>query len=312
MPAAYKRIITQKERKDDGIECFITPLVPFAERRIIVMKKKVLMLLMIITLSVSMTACGTNKEASKNQQESETDIIETETTEAEIIVTESETEETNEPESQAVEDTAESETDEDIDVVAALGTFDGEKYVNEQLHMTITLPTGWEVMSDEEKYEVLGFGADVMTDAGSISDEQAEQLLQNALPLFSATDSESITDGVYGNVNITAERLTGINKLLISSATDYLDISKQYFLEIEEMDGIPVKYELGDYENVTIGGIEWTLLPLVLDMNNGSIWYTQNIIVTRIDDYTVILVASYLNETQEARISELIGNISFE
>jgi len=39
MPAAYKRRITQKERKDDGIERFITPSVPFAERRIIKMEK---------------------------------------------------------------------------------------------------------------------------------------------------------------------------------------------------------------------------------------------------------------------------------
>jgi len=38
MPVAYKRRITQKERKDDGFERFITPSVPFAERRIIKMK----------------------------------------------------------------------------------------------------------------------------------------------------------------------------------------------------------------------------------------------------------------------------------
>jgi len=37
IPAAYKRRITQKERKDDGFERFITPSVPFAERRIIIM-----------------------------------------------------------------------------------------------------------------------------------------------------------------------------------------------------------------------------------------------------------------------------------
>jgi len=42
MPAAYKRRITQKERKDDGIERFITPSVPFAERRIIKMKSVIL------------------------------------------------------------------------------------------------------------------------------------------------------------------------------------------------------------------------------------------------------------------------------
>jgi len=38
IPAAYKRRITQKERKDDGFERFITPSVPFAERRIIIME----------------------------------------------------------------------------------------------------------------------------------------------------------------------------------------------------------------------------------------------------------------------------------
>jgi len=280
------------------------------------MKKKMLMLLMILTLSVSLAACGTNKEASKSKQESETEVIESDAIESETIETESEAEQTDEPESETVEDTAEnaadSEADEDIDIASVLGTFDGEKYVNEQFHMTITIPIGWEVMSDEEKYEILGFGADIMTDASSITDEQVEQALQSVLSLFLATDSETVTDGINGNIIIAAEKLTGVNKLVISTATNYLDISKAYLEEIEDMNGVPVNYELGDYENVTIGGIEWTLLPMVLDMNNGSIRYTQNLMVTLIDDYAIALTASYLSEAQEARISELIENISFE
>jgi len=56
MPAAYKRRITQKERKEDGIERFTTPSVPFAERRIINMKKICRILILIVLLS-ALTGC---------------------------------------------------------------------------------------------------------------------------------------------------------------------------------------------------------------------------------------------------------------
>lgn len=277
------------------------------------MKRKVLVLLMTLALSVSLAAC-TTKETETDNKETATETVES-VSESESVV--EETEKTEESQSETLEDTAESESEtEEVqveDIVSALGTFDGEKYVNEQFNMTITIPADWEVMSDEEKYEVLGLGADVMGDYNDLSAAQIEQIMQSTLSLFMASDTSSISeDGVSGNVSITAEQITGTNKLIITSAEKYLDASRVYFEQIEELNGVPAKYELGDYEIVTIGGIEWAFLPAVLNVNDGALRYSQDMAVVMIDDYALLLASSYLNEEQEARIADLIANISFE
>jgi len=74
LPAAYKRRITEKNAKGRwSLRCFMTPSVPFAERRIIIMKKLLLFIIGAIIV-MSLAVCSSYKDSPINTKAA-TDVV---------------------------------------------------------------------------------------------------------------------------------------------------------------------------------------------------------------------------------------------
>ena len=126
----------------------------------------------------------------------------------------------------------------------ARGSWDGNVYTNDSLNLTVTVPDGWKIATDEELAAIMGITIDSLTEQG-VSEEFLKA--QNTYEMM----AQDPTNG--SNVIVMAENLT-----VSVGGTSYDEeaYSNVIINTLPEESG----YEFADPKTVTIGGRDYYLL----------------------------------------------------
>lgn len=155
----------------------------------------------------------------------------------------------------------------------ARGSWDGNVYTNDSLNLTVTVPDGWKIATDEELAAIMGITIDSLTEQG-VSEEFLKA--QNTYEMM----AQDPTNG--SNVIVMAENLT-----VSVGGTSYDEeaYSNVIINTLPEESG----YEFADPKTVTIGGRDFYLLQCTA----GEGTLGQDFLFTRIGNHMVSVILSY-------------------
>ena len=155
----------------------------------------------------------------------------------------------------------------------ARGSWDGNVYTNDSLNLTVTVPDGWKIATDEELAAIMGITIDSLTEQG-VSEEFLKA--QNTYEMM----AQDPTNG--SNVIVMAENLT-----VSVGGTSYDEeaYSNVIINTLPEESG----YEFADPKTVTIGGRDYYLLQCTAGEGNLG----QDFLFTRIGNHMVSVILSY-------------------
>ena len=155
----------------------------------------------------------------------------------------------------------------------ARGSWDGNVYTNDSLNLTVTVPDGWKIATDEELAAIMGITIDSLTEQG-VSEEFLKA--QNTYEMMAQ-------DPNYGtNVIVMAENLA-----VSVGGTSYDE--KAYSDVIINTLPAEYGYEFSEPETVTVGDRQYYLVQGVA--KEGALG--QDFLFTRIGNHMVSVILSY-------------------
>jgi hypothetical protein len=259
------------------------------------MKKKRWICFVAAAVAAAMTACGSGEKAADVKETPQTEAAKKEaakpeTTEAETAREETTKEETTEEETAKAQEETEGKSS-----GFQTGTWDGLTFTNPWLGISITMPEGSYVFTEEDMEAVLGAGKEVMINNGTYTDTQME--MSDALTIYDFM--ASLPDG-QSSVQLACENTTVTTMGKGISEEEYLDAVSAQLLTIADM-----QYEFGEKEEVELGGKKFVKLSGKL---MGGAMY-QDYYCISLDKRMAVMTVSYVPEGQ-ADVEELIAGIT--
>lgn len=162
------------------------------------MKKRILALLAATVMTMSLVACGSDKDSSNGTTEGTVNIGADVVTEQESVT--------------------------DIDMVAERGTIANDVYTNKDFNISFPIPSGSTIYSDEQIAQMLGIGQNVLSSTGNYTAEQMETAMNGTFydVWFAYPDGMSNAYVAYENMKTTGT----YGKF---TAKDYVTSMKQQF-----------------------------------------------------------------------------------
>lgn len=208
------------------------------------MKKKIILGILALTLAFSVTACGDDKKSGAKEA---------------------------------------SGKEEQKEIVAERGTFEGNVYTNKSMGIQVTFPEDCTMYSDEQIEQLVGAGAEVMEEA---------------------YDSDSVEKGlsgtIYDVVAVTADQAANIQVVMedtkstagkVLSSKEYAEVMVKNLETTYSSAGI----ETGEPERSeeTYGGVEFSTVYLPV---NGMI---QKYAVCQVENYVLVFTFTYADSAED-------------
>ncbi len=257
------------------------------------MKKKSLVLALLASMMLSMTACGSDAAETDVEVEAEVEV-ETETEEAatdleeDFEVKKAEAEEVETEEADAEEAEVE-ESEEETAGDYAKGTLDGNVYESEWIGIRYEAPEGYSLSTEEEIEEALLAGGELMFD------EDAEDVLDYTKL---TTVYEMIAqDSTTGDPNVS---LT-----VVKTPYDSLQFVNGTLAQAQTVEGISITLLNDEAEIVEVAGKEFEKYATEMDYNGYVMM--QDYYFARQDDRMIYMVLTY---TDEAAGEEIMSGFS--
>ncbi len=134
--------------------------------------KKLIALLLAVMMVFALCACGDKDDSGKPSEDEKEDVNS--------------------------EENIDKEEEEEEDAEFELGTIKGRTYENKSMGIGVKLDAGWQLLSEDEMYEMMGIVADMY------EDDELHDLILNSGTFY---DMIAVTAGVE-NMNITVEKQT--------------------------------------------------------------------------------------------------------
>jgi len=257
------------------------------------MKKRIITVFLSLTFAASilLTGCsgGTESTSTKeaaSEAEEEVREPEEETQDQEKTDAGSETQKEDKEEIGKKADAeagneAEDKNEEEEEIIEATrGTVEDGMFVNETFGLAFAITDDMTVFSDEQMFEALGIGSDIMTEDGVATAEQIEQALQGTMYdiMIMFSDNTSNVSVTYDNMDITCKGI-------------HFD-EEQYGQMLINMLGqmSSVQYEVVSEDTVELAGKEYYRLKLSADY--GGAILEQTYLCRRQDNYMVGIIIS--------------------
>jgi len=193
-----------------------------------------------------------------------------------------------------------------------LGEINDDVYTNEYFNFKITLPTGWYSLSEEQRKSVHDAGAEIITQDDEVKKEYYDLSMQNSLSLFILYEKNPVEATSYNpSISMVAEKLPTLTQVFITSGEQYLESIKSQLSEVKEMNGIPLEYNFVSPENITLGNKDFSVLHIEASLNNGQLIIFQDYYATKVDNYMLGIVTSYLSGEQKYQLENSLQSITF-
>ncbi len=153
--------------------------------------KKLIALLLAVMMLFALCACGDKDDSAKPADDEKEDVKSEENIDKE------------------------EEEEEEEDAEFELGTIKGRTYENESMGIGVKLEAGWQLLSEDEMYEMMGIVADMY------EGDELHDLILNSGTFY---DMMAVTSGVE-NMNVTVEKQTAAVAAKYS-AEDYAEAGK--------------------------------------------------------------------------------------
>lgn len=198
------------------------------------------------------------------------------------------------------------EPSEKTDKKLDLGKNEGDTYKNDFFGLSVKLPKGWKVSSDEEKKQIINMGKKVV--AGDDKAKQAEVEVAEAKSVYLLMVSKiGMTQQSYdnGNLMVMAEKLSflqGINK-----GSQYLDYVKKGLQDLKAQ--MPYKLDKPIYSE-KIGDKEFAVLDAVMDSEGLKL--TQKYYAYVMKGYALVFISTSTSEANSKIIQNMLDSVKFE
>ncbi|MFT4144423.1 MAG: hypothetical protein QM644_08180 [Mobilitalea sp.] len=175
----------------------------------------------------------------------------------------------------------------------SIGSWNDNVFENTWLNMKFEIGDDWAIATDEEISEVMGVGAELISELNGTSKEALEMAAElKVIYGFLAYNSDTTT-----NIQLMYENLAKSLGGTKYTETEYLgEFKKQIPEDI---------YELVDESTKEIAGK--TFYTLKYSVYDGALF--QEYYTYKLDKYMVSLIVTYTSET-EAEIQQFLNNIS--
>ncbi|MGF1452624.1 MAG: hypothetical protein ACFB21_11200 [Opitutales bacterium] len=185
-----------------------------------------------------------------------------------------------------------------------VGTFDGATYRNESFGMTLELPEGWHLTSDEAKAEIMDAGSRVIAGDDSNLNTVFEAAQPRTFNMFVAFKHPYGTPVRFNpNIILTAERVSHAPG--IRSGADYLAATRQ-LLEQGALE-ITVNKET---QSLDVDGETFHWMEAETRVMGMTI--TQRILATVIEGYALVFTLSYVDAEDAEALLETVDSIRFD
>lgn len=184
-----------------------------------------------------------------------------------------------------------------------LGVMTGNVFKHDYFGFTITLPADWRIFSDAEMSAIMEAGKDIYAE-GDESKKKALDLAELRVLNFFGVSAYPI--GVANNSNIlcSAEKLG--NQSGVNIGADYLDIIKGQLSSATF-----VFRATKEIYPQRLGGKEFHVLELAFDTPDGAeAW--ENIYAIILDNYALLITATYFNPEDLATIEACLNSLTFK
>lgn len=230
------------------------------------MKKKFLVLLTATMMTMSLVACGSEKEST-------TEAVTTEatTTESAQDVTDD-----SASENDVTDETTEANAEEEI--TAERGTIENNVYTNKTFDISFEIGSDCTLYTDEQITQLLGIGQNVLESNGLYSANQMEQAMNGTFydVWFAYSDGKSNTYVAYENMKTTGT-------YGIYDANAYAEALKRQFSSITTY-----TYTFDPNTVETLGGYEYVCLNCKTDQG-----LDQKVLLRQVANYMVCITISY-------------------
>lgn len=174
-----------------------------------------------------------------------------------------------------------------------MGTWEGRTFSNTWLDMSLTLPMGSYIYTDEDMSLIVGAGQEVLINNGSYTDDQLKE--GNIITIYdfmaALPDGQSIVQLLYENTRYNAKGKD-------MSEGEYLDEIASQLTAISD-----IQVEIGEKEEVELAGKTFTKLSLTIDQKCLEYY------CLRLGNRMATLAINYTPESQ-AMIQELVDGIT--
>ncbi|MCI8664647.1 MAG: hypothetical protein HFG69_15615 [Hungatella sp.] len=175
-----------------------------------------------------------------------------------------------------------------------MGSWEGRTFTNSWLALSLTLPEGSYIYTDEDMSLILGAGQEILVNNGTYTDEQLEQ--GNIITIYdfmaALPDGQSSIQLVYENTRYSARGKD-------MTAAQYLDEIAGQLTAISD-----IQAEVGEKETVELAGETYDKLSTTIDENMCQEFYCR-----RIGNRMATLTISFLPESQ-SMIDEIVEGIA--
>lgn len=174
-----------------------------------------------------------------------------------------------------------------------MGTWEGRTFTNTWLGLSLTLPEGSYIYTDEDMSLIVGAGQEVLVNNGTYTDDQLRE--GNIITIYdfmaALPDSQSVVQLLYENTRYNAKGKD-------ISAGEYLDEIAGQLTAISDID-----VEIGEKEEAELAGKTFTKLSIAIDQKCVDYY------CLRLGNRMVTLAINYTPESK-AMIQELVEGIT--
>lgn len=248
------------------------------------MKKKLVLLAAIATLSLSLFGCESREEKERREQYEQ--YLENMERFEESMENMEENHEYIESilgsTTESVEDSSDSTDDGSVNTVPAeRGEVVDGVFTNQVFKLSFPVEDSWYVCNDKEIAQILGITSDSLDNSGDLTPEQFEEITAGTI-----YDVVFYFDDMQSNVNIGYINMTNIGPYATLPAEDYAALTKN---QLENMSA--TEYTIGDVLTETYGGKEWA--GFEASTNKG---FDQKMIMRKENGYMIVITATYFPE----------------
>lgn len=170
-------------------------------------------------------------------------------------------------------DTKEEETTDATDILELTGDANGGVYTNEFANIKFTAPEGWTFASDAELNEIMQVSLEDGEDENKFAAELAKQVTIYSMMASNPTTGDS-AQIFFQNLAALGSFSTDVNEYAESLIEGYKTSLGENIV-------------VGEYETVTVGGSEFTCVPITADISGISM--EMNSYLKKIDGYIMCI-----------------------
>lgn len=187
----------------------------------------------------------------------------------------------------------------------SMGKMDGNTYKNDYFGLSLEIPNGWIIASDEEKAALTNTSKELIANGDENLKKDFDLAKVKTLNLvYSFKHPLNYTGGFNSNFFCVAENLSLINSLTVKSGADYLKLSKA----LMEKTNIP--YSFHEITSEEIGGKHFDVMEADVDYQGIKIY--QKYYSAIIDRYALSFIMSYTTEDDLNELNNILTSIKFE